>query len=231
MGRLFRLMLACVFLVASFGLAEAKPPGGGFRSSSSSFRSMSGSGWGNRSKPSVSSNSGWGSKSSTKASAAPASKSTWSTSRPDSSKPAATSAVDAAAYKKAKESGKSFTTPQAAAADFKAKSATKYSSTYKSEPAKRPTHIPQATTVGGKTVNVTYNAGYGGYGYMHPTLGTWMMYDMMSDAVMMNTMMRNDGYYVGPAPVQTVSSAVGWCILTAVLLIFIVLFIASLSET
>lgn len=230
MDRLLRLMLACVFLVGSFGLAEAKPPGGGFRSSSSSFKSSSGSGWGTRSKPSVSTNSGWGSKSSTKASATPATKSTWSTSRPASSKPVATSAVDAAAYKKAKESGKSFTTPTAAAADFKAKSASKYSSTYKSEPPNRPTHIPQSTAVGGKTVNVTYNAGYGGYGYMHPTLGTWMMYDMMSDAVMMNSMMRHEGYYVGPAPVQTVSAAVGWCILITVLLIFLAIFIAFLAE-
>ena len=44
----------------------------------------------------------------------------------------------------------------------------------------------------------------GGYGYWSgggPGIGTWMMYDMMSDAVMMNAMMSNRGYHVGPAPV------------------------------
>jgi hypothetical protein len=149
----------------------------------------------------------------------PAAKSSWSTDRP-ATKPVATSSVDSAAYKKAKESGKAFQTPQAAAADFKAKSASKYTNNYKTEPTSRPSHIPPATTVGGKTVNVTYNAGLGGYGYMHPTLGTWMLYDMMSDAVMVNSMMRRDGYYVGPAP-SGFAAAVGWCVLTTVLLVFI----------
>lgn len=75
-------------------------------------------------------------------------------------------------------------------------------------------------------MSVTYNAGYGGYGYMHPTLGTWMMYDMMSDAVMMSAVMRNDGYHVGPAPVHTASS-IGWCVLASILLLFIAVVIFS----
>lgn len=220
-------VLKCVLvLLLSIGLStvvDAKPPSGGFRSSSSSFKSSSGSGWGSRS--SSSSKSGWGTKSSApKPVASTATKSSFSTDR-SSAKPATTTA-DSATYKKAKESGKAFSTPQAAAADFKAKSASKYTSTYKTEPASRPSHIPPATTVGGKTVNVTYNAGYGGYGYMHPTLGTWMMYDMMSDAVMMNAMMRNDGYVVGVAPAASVGSGL-MCIGAIVLILFIACVLVS----
>jgi hypothetical protein len=70
-----------------------------------------------------------------------------------------------------------------------------YTAHYDKEPAARPTHIPQ--TVGGSNVTVVYNSQYGGYGYMHPTLGTWMMYDMLSDAVMLNAI-ANQHHHVTP---------------------------------
>jgi len=70
----------------------------------------------------------------------------------------------------------------------------KYTSKYTTKPATRPTHIPETTTVGGKTVNVTYNSAHGGYGYMGPS-GTWMMYDAMSDAVMLSALMSQNHYY------------------------------------
>jgi hypothetical protein len=105
------------------------------------------------------------------------------------------------------KSGKAFETRESAAADFKSKYGSTYTSKYKTEPAKRPEHIPASTTVGGKTYNITYNQSSGGYGYWNgggPGLGTFIMYDMMSDAIMMNTMMSRHDYYVGP-PLST-----GW---------------------
>lgn len=65
----------------------------------------------------------------------------------------------------------------------------KYTSQYKTEPAKRPSHIPETYSKDGKTYNVTYNQNQGGYGYWSgggPGLGTFMMYDMMSDMAMIS---------------------------------------------
>jgi hypothetical protein len=212
--------LALLLMVLCVSYCDAKPPSGGFRSSSrSSFRSSSSTksgGWGSKATPTPSvskpSTSGaWGSKSATTSPAAPK------------------SAVDNAAYKAAKTSGKAFTTKDAAVADFKAKSAAKYTSTYKTEPTTRPSHIPTTTTVGGSNVNISYNSQYGGYGYMHPSLGTWMMYDMISDAAMMGVMMQRDGYYVGAQPAVIHHSSGGgniliivvFCTILAIVCIFI----------
>jgi hypothetical protein len=186
--------LALLLMVVFVSYCEARPPGGGFRSSSSRSSSA-------RSSSSTRS-SGWGSKAtSTPSASKPTVSGAWgSKSAPAAANTAPKSAVDNAAYKAAKTSGKAFTTKDAAVADFKAKSATKYTSTYKTEPTTRPSHIPTTTTVGGSNVNVSYNSQYGGYGYMHPSLGTWMMYDMISDAAMMGVMMSRDGYYVGAQP-------------------------------
>lgn len=103
-------------------------------------------------------------------------------------------------YESAVKSGKSFTTRESALADFKVKEATKYSSRYTQEPTQRPAFIP-------KTYNnqaVIYNQAGGGYGYYTgggPGLGTFMLYDLASDAIMMDTMMRrSDNYYVGTPP-------------------------------
>jgi hypothetical protein len=107
-----------------------------------------------------------------------------------------------------------------AVADFKTKHASTYTSKFSSEPAKRPAHIPTTTTVGNTNVNVSYNSQYGGYGYMHPTLGTWMMYDVMSDMAMASMLMNNHGY-VAHAPVvaspvvySTGQTIAGWILFT-----------------
>lgn len=224
MRKFFASILVITTVLFFIGGLDAKPPSGGFRSGSS-FRSSSStrsSGWGSRSssssKPSSSyssskssTSSTWGSKSST-ASSAPK------------------SATDVAAYKSAKTSGKAFTTQSAAEADFKAKAATKYTSTYKTEPATRPAHIPQSTNVGGTNVNISYNSQYGGYGYMHPTLGTWMMYDMISDAAMMSTMMGREGYYVGSSPPVAVVGT-GWNFMSTFFTLLLVSFIVVVLIT
>jgi hypothetical protein len=93
----------------------------------------------------------------------------------------------------AKKNGTSFKSKSAATAAFKTKQAGKYPSKYATKPATRPSHIPQSTMVGGRSVNISYNNG--GYGYTNG-MGTWMAYSMMSDAIMMNTMMNRSNYIV-----------------------------------
>jgi len=56
-------------------------------------------------------------------------------------------------------------------------------------------HIPETTQVNGKPVNIRYNSSYGGYGYMRG--GRWVFYDVMTDMVMLNMLMRGGGYYYG----------------------------------
>lgn len=102
--------------------------------------------------------------------------------------------ADKALAAKAKKNGTSFKSKKEAQAAFKKKNATKYTSKYKTKPATRPSHIPQTTTVGGTSYNVTYNQGMGGYGYMGPS-GAWIAYNAMADAAMMSMLMRQQGYY------------------------------------
>lgn len=101
----------------------------------------------------------------------------------------------------AKKNGTSFKNKDAATAAFKKNQAGKYPAKYATKPASRPTHIPATTNVGGQNVNINYNAGMGGYGYTN-ALGAFIMYDMMSDAMMRNRMMAQSHYIVQPTVVQ-----------------------------
>jgi len=192
--------------------------GGSFRSSPSRSRSGGSSGWGSGSK----------SRNSTKST--PKKKSTWGTKKKDNisgsrnkkntitkkstAKKTAVkkttkrklSKADKKLAEKAKKSGKYHKTRKAAREDFKKKNAKKYTSKYATKPATRPAHIPQSTMVNGVSVNIGYNAGFGGYGYMGVG-GRWIMYDMMSDMVMMDMMMNRTGYVVAsdlgrPVPIR-----------------------------
>lgn len=119
--------------------------------------------------------------------------------KPSSSKSVVTqkykSATDQKQYQAAVKSGKAFKTRDAAVADFKKTSATKYSSTYPKKPSTRPAHIPEKTTVNGKSYDVTYDQSRGGYGYMGSS--GWSAYDTMRDVAMVSMLMNNNGYYVG----------------------------------
>jgi len=112
----------------------------------------------------------------------------------------------------AKKNGTAFKSKSAAQSAFKTKHASKYKSKYSTKPATRPSHIPQNTNVGGVNYNVTYNQGMGGYGYMN-TLGTFMMYDMMSDSIMRNRMMAQQHYIVQPPVIVHRTSSFGGAIL------------------
>jgi hypothetical protein len=194
----------------------------GSRSSGSSFSGSRSSGSGFSSKPSTpshssssssrSSPSGFSSKPSTPPathstpstsssrsspsgfSSSPTTKSPAATTNTTTSKPVQT-ALDSKVAKANTVSAPSYKTKEQAISAFKEKNASTYTSKFTTEPKTRPEYIPPSTSVGGKTVNISYNAGFGGYGYYHPTLGTWMAYDMMHDAAMMSMMMNRHGGY------------------------------------
>ena len=102
-------------------------------------------------------------------------------------------------YNKAKANGTAFRTRDAAKSSFQQKHGKQYGSSYKQKPAKRPEHIPQNTSVNGRQYPVSYNRGYGGYGYMGPG-GGWVAYSVMRDMMMMSMLMDRHNYYYGDAP-------------------------------
>lgn len=178
--RVLRGLLLVVMTVGASGIiteAALARRGGGFSSSRS---------FGSRSSAS-SRNSMWRN-----------TRSSSSASRRWTSKPKR-SAADQKLYSKAAANGTAFKSKSTATKDF----ANKYEKQYTQKPtpgnpapSKRPDHIPETTSVGGKTYNVTYNVNQGGYGYWSggPGIGTWMMYDAMSDAVMMSVLMQRHQY-------------------------------------
>ena len=148
------------------------------------------------------------------------------------------SSTDKVAYEKATKNGTAFKTKEEAISSFKTTHGAKYTSTFPKEPVTRPTYIPQTTNVGGRDYNVSYNQDRGGYGYMN-NLGTFMMFDAMTDAVVMSSLMNNHGYYHGSPyqathPVvsqqsQNVSS--GWIVFSVILCVVVfVVVIAIITE-
>ena len=104
-------------------------------------------------------------------------------------------------YDSARSKGTLFASRDEASSAFSRNLGTRYASTFSSEPSSRPSWIPNSTLVGGRSVNIVYNPALGGYGYLDPLLGTWILYDAMRDAVMMDRLMAGNGYYWGPPPI------------------------------
>jgi hypothetical protein len=100
-------------------------------------------------------------------------------------------------YASAQKNGTLFSSRAEASQAFRSKYAKDYSSSFASEPASRPSYIPSSAAVDGRSVNIVYNQGLGGYGYLHPTLGAWMLFDALSDAAMLDAAMNGRGYYWG----------------------------------
>lgn len=103
-------------------------------------------------------------------------------------------------YESAASNGTLFQSRAAAAEAFRGKYAQNYTSSFASEPASRPSYIPSTAFVGGRTVNIVYSPTLGGYGYYHPSLGRWILYDALADSVL-DQVMYDRGYYWGSAPV------------------------------
>jgi hypothetical protein len=60
---------------------------------------------------------------------------------------------------------------------------------------------------------VAYNAGLGGYGYIDPILGTWILYDVFRDAAMADALMTQHNYYYGaPVYLSHGSGFLGWAL-------------------
>jgi hypothetical protein len=217
MKALFRLVCLFVALVivlpselwargasgGSFGGGRSSSSSSSSRSSSSSggsSRSSSGSSWGSSggssTKTTTTSSGGgssWGSSSrfsgnssGSTTNSGPSSSNSTQRSGPTSS------ATDAALGRKVGQGGQTFASRSDAVKDFQQKHAADYKSTFPKEPSTRPDYIPPTTTVGGNNYHITYNSGYGGYGYY---MGNqWMAYNVMSDAIMMNSLMNRHNY-------------------------------------
>ena len=196
-----RLMAAALAAALAFiPLAQASARGGfhggGFRSASSarSFGSRSlgstgalrSSGWGSATRPSLDSTS-QSSPRTSRLGGISGSRSSISSQR--------------GLYDSARRNGTLFTSREEAAQSFRGSYAKDYGSTFASEPSVRPSYIPSTAYVGGRSVNVVYSPALGGYGYMHPSLGTWMLFDALADGAMLDGAMYNRGYYWGGAPV------------------------------
>lgn len=172
------------------------------------------------------------------------------TSRSKSTKPATSKRTTKApkrtvaqqkSFETSKANGTSKMTKTQSMDKFKNDSAmkSKYTSKYASKPATRPSHVPQTTQVGGKTVNITYNQVGGGYGFTN-ALGAFIMYDMMSDALMRDRMMTQNGYlYAGhPSVVGTTVIHTGrssgaimmWVLFGIIALVVIVFFVVKKSS-
>lgn len=107
---------------------------------------------------------------------------------------------DKTKFDSAKATGKAFTSKDAAVADWKKKNTGKFESKFTTEPTTRPSYIPptyQSST--GYSAPVSYNQQYGGYGYMD-ALGTFILWDALTDVAFQNNNMQQSGYYVGTPP-------------------------------
>lgn len=212
MKKFFTVLLSIAMFTATCDSLYARG-GSSFGGSRSSSSRSSSSGWSKPSSSKPSSSSGWGSKTSSNQS---------TTSKPSVGSSKSKEAVQS--------SGKTFSSKAEATSQFKKDNAAKYTAKFDKEPSSRPSHIPKSTKVGNHNVNITYNSTYGGYGYMHPTLGTWMMYDAMTDAVMLSALMNQNHYTVvqptAATPVAVVENSNYWFrifIVIGVVLVFIVI--------
>lgn len=78
--------------------------------------------------------------------------------------------------------------------EFKSKNASKYPSTFSTQPATRPSYIPPKTTVNGKEREIQYNPTYGGYGFFDD-LGKFMIYDAITD-IALDSFKKDEVRYV-----------------------------------
>ena len=134
--------------------------------------------------------------------------------------------------------GTTFSDRSSAVSNFKTQYGSQYTNRFSSEPATRPSWVPNSYTVGGRNVTVIYNRSYGGYGYYGPT-GAWMMYDIFADTVMLDAMMRQRSYYYGapppayyggPGTTVVYGGFGGWLLSFLVLVLFILIIVAIIRS-
>ena len=156
--------------------------GGRSSSSSSSSSSRSSSGWGSSSssKPS----SSWGSSSSSSSNSKPSSSWGSSSSSSSNSKPSSSWGSSSSSTPKPKLS--SFAAAQSKEkllpkedyiSKFKQENASKYKTTFDTEPTSRPSYIPPSYN----NQTIVFNSATRGYGY-YDALGTFILYDALTHA-------------------------------------------------
>jgi len=120
-------------------------------------------------------------------------------------------AAEKALHDKAKQNGTHFKSRSEATTSFKQKHQAdidkSYPTKFDNKPTTRPDYIPQTTSVGGTTYNVTYNQQYGGYGYMGPS--GWSVFDVMTVALVADAMMTRHNYAYGEPRVYQETTGVG----------------------
>lgn len=202
-----------VFLPVAEASARGGFRGGGFSSaasrsfgSSRSFGASRSLGWGSATRPSLSS--------------PPSGGQGFSFSRRSISGTRSSVSSQRGLYDSAKRSGTLFSSKAEASQAFRSRYAKDYGSTFASEPSARPSYIPSSALIGGRNVNIVYNSGLGGYGYYHPSLGRWLLYDALADSVI-DRAMYDRGYYWGGAPVY-VSHGPSFLGLAFVLLVLLI---------
>ncbi len=111
------------------------------------------------------------------------------------------SRADRALFERARTKGTAFSTRSEALKAFEQRNRGKFQNHFSSRPTSRPDYIPRYTTgSNGSRYSVKYRPDLGGYGYYNPSLGRWVLYRVLGDAVMMNMLMRHQGYYYGGYP-------------------------------
>jgi hypothetical protein len=111
------------------------------------------------------------------------------------------SRADRALFERARTRGTAFSTRNEALKAFKRQNQGKFQTRFSSRPTSRPAYIPRTITgPNGSKHSVEYRPGLGGYGYYNPSLGRWVLYSVLGDALMTNRLMRNQGYYYGGVP-------------------------------
>ncbi len=141
------------------------------------------------------------------------------------------SATDIAAKQKVAQTGAAATTKTEALSDFKKKNSDKFVNKFDKEPPARPNYIPPSTSVGGNSYTVVYNPGYHGYGYYN-SLGAWVMYDAMSDAIMLSALASQNQTVVYEGGTRTVYrnhvNPIGGVLIACLLIGIVVFFILKL---
>ena len=200
-------LIATSLLVIGADDAFARRYGGfssrGF-SSGRSFSRSSGSLWGSSSRA-TRSTSTWGRTRSTGATAGTTTRRTTLSGSRSGVSASNTRSISRNDYQRAQRNGTTYRSRGDAESAFRQRYSSQYPSQFSSRPGARPSHIPGSTTLNGRAANVQWVPSLGGYGYRHPTLGTWVLYSAMADAAMMGTLMAGRGYYYGAPP----GSAVG----------------------
>lgn len=194
--------------------SSSKPSGGGFSSSSRPSATAP-------SKPSAPSNGGFSSSSKpgvtqpSKPNTVTPTPGFSSSSKPGSVAPATSPSSSVANRVNNASALAPAKSKEAFTAEFKQQNAAKYQTKFTTQPAARPSYIPQTTVVGGASYPIVFNPTLGTYGYYGGFADTFVAYDPFP----VLAASAYSSYANSHRPVVVHSSTSGWTILISFLLI------------